>query len=326
MSVPYTKTATSLTVVVNFRPTVIPSSHPNFAKLADLVADPATTEAQIVPLLDIPAAIVNFTGNEIKVIDGRLFYRGVEVKDNLAKLIIGFVKAGDHGAALPFQKFLANCRNNPDPELVSTIYDWSVKGNLPITPDGELLAWKIVQNDYYSKHSGKRGKLRHMVGDVVSEPREECDPNRNQTCSRGIHFASLEYIEKGSYGGSEGSGDRIMAVVVNPSDITAIPTDYNLSKGRCCRLKVVGEVPRSKVPSFYDNSGRVYGGWSAPARNTFEVGDVWKQRNGKAVTITSVTQPDTYSICADTGAVFTAKGRWNSDTTTSPLDLIWRIR
>jgi len=317
VAIPYTKTDTSLTLVVGFRPTVIPSSHPNFAKLAQLAKEPRTTENDIIPLLDIPAAITAFSGDEIKVVNGKLFYRGVEVKDNLAKIILDFVKSGDPTAALPFQMFLANCRANPDPQLVETIYDWCVKGNLPITPDGELIAWKIVDRNYQSKHAGKRGKLDHSIGAVVTEPREECDPNRNQTCSTGIHFASVEYIEKGHYGSISG-GDRIVAVVINPRDITAIPTDYNLSKGRCCELRVVGEIERQDQLNDFYGTAKVYGGWQAPpAPRKSAVVDVVQQfhlkdgdevvtRDGKTVKVTAAGSSS--NLCRTTGFVFRETG------------------
>lgn len=315
MGIAYTKTATSLTLVVGFRPTVIPSSHPNFAKLVDLAKRPDTTEAMVKPLLDIPAAITSFTGGEITVYNGKLFYRGSEVKNNLASIILGFVKSGDETAAEPFKRFLANCRQNPDLALVDTIYDWCVKGNLPITPEGELIAWKVVGRDYMSLRAGKRGHLRHRIGDVVTEPREECDPNRNQTCSTGIHFASLEYLQSGAYGG--GANSRYMAVVINPADITAIPTDYNLSKGRCCKLRVVGEVPREQMDGYY-GAAKVYD-WtpSKPkARFPVKVGDVWRTKDGRQVRIESTSGSGTsgtaYVRDIDTeryiGAVFTDDG------------------
>lgn len=330
MAIPYTRTTTSLTLIVDFRPTVIPSSHPNFAQLATLAADPNTTEADIKPLLDIPAAITAYTGGEVKVINGRLFYKGVEVKSNLATIILGFVKSGQPEAALPFQKFLANCYANPDINLISTIYDWVAKANMPITPDGELIAWKLVQRDYKSKASGPRGKLDHSIGNVVSEPREECDPNRNQTCSRGIHFASVEYIEKGSYG-SIASGDRIIAVVINPANITAIPTDYNLSKGRCCELRVVGEIERQDQMAGYYGSAKVYGGWNKPAPTTprnkagIAVGQVWAVRNGDRETITSIDATGDYPVRAGNNR-YTASGRFNSETTVSQFDLVRLVK
>ena len=33
-----------------------------------------------------------------------------------------------------------------------------------------------------------------------------------------------------------------MILKINPRDVVSIPTDYNDSKGRCCRYEVIGEV------------------------------------------------------------------------------------
>lgn len=335
MGIPYSRTATSLSVVVDFRSHVIPSSHPNFARIAELVTKPDTTEATIKPLLDIPSAIVSYTGGEITVVNGRLFYRGSEVKNNLATVILGFVKSGDDAAAEPFRKFLSNCRQNPDLALVDTIYDWCVKGNLPITPDGELIAWKIVGRDYQSLHSGKRGRLDHSIGATVVEPREECDPNRNRTCSTGIHFCSIEYLQKGGYGGGLGGGNRVVAVVINPADITAIPSDYNLTKGRCCRLRVVGEVEGLRAPDFYGDA-KVYD-WepqrrAAPVtpraprnRAGFAVGQVWANRAGAERTITEIGDGSGYPVKAGSD-VFTKTGRFNSESSVSQFDLVRLIK
>lgn len=325
MAVAYTITPTTLSVLVNFRSIAIPSSHPNFKQLCELVKLPGTTEHDVVPLIDIPAAITSYTGGDVVVQGGKLFYRGVEVNDNLSKLILGFVKSGQPEAADPFKKFLANCRQNPDIRLVDTIFDWCVAGNMPITPEGELIAWKIVSKDWMSLRAGKRGHLRHQIGDVVSEPREECDPNRNQTCSSGIHFCSLEYLEKGGYGGGLSGGNRIIAVVINPADITAIPTDYNLSKGRCCKLRVVGEVEPSKVPGYYGSS-KVYSGWTRPAiyRNAygFAAGQTWRRRDGSTVTIKDVQSLGGYPIRDENGNSYLENGRYTSTSSTSQMDLI----
>lgn len=327
MGIPYTKTQTSLSLVVDFRPTVIPSSHPNFSKLVELVKDPNTTDRDVKPLLDIPAAINTFTGGNVTVVNGRLFYRGFEVTGNLASVILGFVKEGDTEAAKPFERFLEKAFQNPDPRAAQGLYDWVVAGGLPITPDGDILAWKAVQDDYYSIRAGRRGKLRHRIGDVVEEPRHETDSNPDQTCSVGIHFCSVEYLKNGGYASG---GSRIMAVTISPTDVVAFPKDYKLSKGRCCKLTVVGEVPMAQVPEYYSGARKVYSGWSAPApkvtrtpRNAhgFAVGQVWAARNGDRMSISSVSRSGSYPVKGGT-AVYTASGRFNSDTSVSQFDLV----
>lgn len=322
MSIAYTKTATSLSIVIGFRPHVIPHSHPNFEKIAELVRDPATTEATLEPLISIPKAIATFTGGNVTVVDGRLFYKGFEVKNTLARIILDFVKEGQAAAAKPFELFMEKAFANPDPRAVEGLFDWCVAGGLPITPDGDILAWKAVQEDYYSIHRGPRGKLRHMIGDVVEEPRHELDANPDQTCSRGLHFCSVEYLKSGGYASG---GSRIMAVTISPTDVVAFPKDYKLSKGRCCRMTVVGEVEQREVPNYYAGASRVYSGWSKPAPTPvvktnefgFAVGDVYVDRDGDKWKITHIeTAPHgmfpirAEGVNHEGKASFTVKGRF----------------
>ena len=297
----YTRTPTSLTIVLDYRPRIIPSSHPNFTRLSELVLKPSATEAEAKRLIDIPAAINDFTGGEVQVVNGKLFFKGFEVRNSLAQLILGFIKAGQPEAAEPFRRFLIKAHSNPDPRAAQGLFDWCVTGGLPITPEGDILAWKMVQNDYFSIRAGRRGKLRHQIGDVVEEPRHETNADPNHTCSTGIHFCSLEYILNGNY--ASASNGRVMAVAISPTDVVAFPHDYKLSKGRCCKLTVVGEVPWGNVGGFYDNQ-RVYGGWSQPvsaleatpspkpavryaaaADLPVQVGDVWRDRKGREIKI-----------------------------------------
>lgn len=295
MAVAYTKTETSLAVVMDFRPVTIPYSHPNFDRLVELVRDPQTTEADIKPLIDIPAAISTFTGGNVTVTGGRLFYKGYEVKSKLASIIIGLVREGQSEAAKPFEAFMEKAFANPDPRAAMDLFEWVAASNLPITPEGDILAWKAVQSDYYSIRSGPRGKLRHMIGDVVEEPREETDSNPNQTCSRGLHFCSIDYLSSGYAGG----GSRIMAVAISPTDVVAFPKDYGNSKGRACRMTVVGEVPRDAVADYYPQGKRVYPGWSGKPTPAYSVGERWRDDDGDIWEVVKVTENNLAAVLVE---------------------------
>ena len=65
--------------------------------------------------------------------------------------------------------------------------------------------------------------------------RSQVNDNPNQTCSTGLHFCSQNYL--GHF-----SGARVMILKINPRDVVSIPTDYDFSKGRCCRYEVIGEI------------------------------------------------------------------------------------
>lgn len=255
-NVPYTLTDTTISAVIGFVPRIIPKSHPNFETIKSLLVKGAT-EAKLLPLLDIPKAIEDYTGGDVFVKNGKLFYKGYEVRSTLATLILSFIREGNEEGAAPFKAFLAKAFANPDPRAALDLYDWVVHSGLPITPDGDILAWKAVRADYGSIHGGRR-QFDHHVGNIVEQPREECDANPDQTCSAGLHFCAGPYLKSYASGGS-----RIVAVKISPTDVVAFPKDYGWEKGRACRYEIVGEIPLEQVPSFYPQGRRLYSGFNS---------------------------------------------------------------
>src|SRR3546814_19689465 len=81
-----------------------------------------------------------------------------------------------------------------------------------------------------------------------SMPRSECDEDPDRTCSSGIHFCSIDYLKKGPVGSSD---DPVMIVKIDPADVTAIPRDYNDTKGRCCRMEVVDETSPIEIDGYF---------------------------------------------------------------------------
>lgn len=256
-NVPYTLTDTAVSIVLNFSPKVIPASHPNFGKIVDLLHDGAT-EDQIEPLIDLPKAISSTAGGFITVEKGKLFFKGFEVKNTLSNLILQLLGEGRDTAANPLKSFLENCYENPDRRAVDDLYDWCAHSGLPITPDGCILAWKAVRDDYRSIHTPNDARFDHRVGKVVEERREDCDADPDRPCSSGLHFCSGAYLKNYTSGGS-----RVVAVKINPRDVVAFPKDYGWEKGRACRYEVVGEVPSTEVAGFYPQGKRVFGGWGS---------------------------------------------------------------
>ena len=61
-------------------------------------------------------------------------------------------------------------------------------------------------------------------------PRENCDNNPERTCSTGDYISVLKSI----FHIMELMVRKFLCSEVNPYDVTSIPVDYNLSKGRCC--------------------------------------------------------------------------------------------
>lgn len=69
------------------------------------------------------------------------------------------------------------------------------------------------------------GRMTIKIGEEVSMPREDCDSDRDASCSRGLHFMSKEYELR--------LGDTRLIILINPMNVVAFPA-YDQSKGRCC--------------------------------------------------------------------------------------------
>jgi hypothetical protein len=91
------------------------------------------------------------------------------------------------------------------------------------------------------------GEVDNSVGMHVSMHRNDVNDDRNITCSTGLHFCSLGYLNASNYGGENGT--VIVMVKINPKDVVSIPRDYNNTKGRCCAYEVLAVYEGDKTDS-----------------------------------------------------------------------------
>lgn len=70
-----------------------------------------------------------------------------------------------------------------------------------------------------------------MLGDAVSMPREECDNDPSRTCSSGLHVGAPGYVA--GFGGNSKT-NYILACLVSPMNVVAVPDDYDFEKMRTC--------------------------------------------------------------------------------------------
>lgn len=83
---------------------------------------------------------------------------------------------------------------------------------------------------------GYTGKFRIRIGEPVTMDRNKCDTNQNNTCSRGLHVAGKSWLQS-NYFGNTG-----LRVLVNPSDVVAVPPQDSYGKMRVCAYYPVGIV------------------------------------------------------------------------------------
>lgn len=174
-------------------------------------------------LLDV-AKVYGVAG--LKVKDNNLWLDGEALHGVLADRILGL-----QGEGLPFEplvKFARKLKKNPSMNSREQLYKFLEHNGHPITTEGNFIAYRGVREDFKDVHSGT---FDNSVGSVCSMSRSEVDDNPNNTCSRGLHVACFDYAKS--------FGQRLVEVEVDPQDVVCVPTDYNGTKMRTCRFKVV---------------------------------------------------------------------------------------
>lgn len=134
----------------------------------------------------------------------------------------------------PMAKFLEKIQENPSKTVVDNLYQFLEHGNMPITPEGNFVAYKAISANWKDIHSGT---MDNSLGKTVSIARNKVDEDRNNTCSTGLHVCSFAYLPHFA-----NVGGHVIAVEVNPKDVVAIPSDYNNTKMRVSEYTVIGEV------------------------------------------------------------------------------------
>jgi hypothetical protein len=183
---------------------------------------------EIIPLLSIADSL---SKRGFQVINGIVHVDGEPLPDSLSARVLDFFNNN-----LPFEpllKFWAKLKNNPSFNSRQMLFKFLEHNGHPITTEGNFIAYRAVRNDFLDKHTGT---MDNSVGNVVSISRSKVDDNPNNTCSHGLHVATMSYAQSFANG-----DDRLLDVEINPEDVVAVPTDYNGTKMRVCKFKVVAE-------------------------------------------------------------------------------------
>lgn len=191
------------------------------------------------PTIRLKSLYASYEGIEVK--DGNLYVFGDTVHSTLATRVLSFLENGLDCVHL--FKFILKLNLNPSKRAVDELYTFLEHRALPITDNGNFLAYKAVNSDYTDKYSGK---FLNTIDAVLEMPRNKVDDDKNVGCSYGFHAGTIEYAKQFS-----GGAGRIVIVEINPSDVVSIPTDCEFQKLRTCKYKVVGEYEIDLTDPMY---------------------------------------------------------------------------
>ena len=191
------------------------------------------------PDLRLKSLYAKYEGIEVK--DGNLYVFDEPVHSTLATRVLSFLEAGLDCVHL--FKFILKLNLNPSKRAVDELYTFLEHRALPITDNGNFLAYKAVREDYTDKYTGK---FLNTIDAVLEMPRNKVDDDKNIGCSYGFHAGTVEYAK--DFMGREG---HLMIVEINPADVVSIPTDCQFQKLRTSKYKVVGEYEIDLTDPLY---------------------------------------------------------------------------
>jgi hypothetical protein len=230
-TVPFIWTDTSVTIVVGGKPYTMNSSNAAFLEVKTRISNGDFDNIE--DLFDTGKAVGQFTNGNIVVQNNAVLYKGENVDNHVVDRILDFMRQG-----LPYKplcNFLDKLMQNPSRRAVSELYRFLEHKKMPLTPDGNFLAYKSVRSDWTDHHTGK---FFNTVGSVLEMTRQAVCDDANIGCSYGFHAGSLDYAQN-FHGGS-----RLLIVEINPADVVSIPHDCNCQKLRTAKYKVVGTFER----------------------------------------------------------------------------------
>lgn len=201
-----------------------------------------------------PVKAFAFKFDNIIVNEQGVFFDGEPIHNAIATRIMDFAMAGlDH---MPLCKFLDKLMLNPSRRAINELYNFLEHKNLPITDNGNFLAYKGLNANYYSITSGKAklikgrvnsdGNIFNGIGEEIEMQRRDVCDNKDIGCSHGLHAGSLEYASSFARG-------KVVIVEINPKDVVSIPTDCSFQKLRTSAYKVVDEYTGALSQPLYQS-------------------------------------------------------------------------
>jgi DNA/RNA endonuclease YhcR with UshA esterase domain len=208
---------------------------------------------------DVQSAVEDYLDQEaeIEVKDGAVSYKGEVVHNQVVDRILDFMRQN-----LPYQplvKFLGKLMANPSRRATDELYAFLEHKNMPLTPEGNFLAYKGVTSDFKDHYSNK---FDNSVGSVLEMRRNGVCDDANMGCSSGFHAGSYEYAK-----GYASGGGNLMVVEIDPSDVVSVPFDCDCQKLRTAKYKVIAHYETVEAPplehELYDDYDEENESWFA---------------------------------------------------------------
>lgn len=247
----------TLTVVLDNGASILTArnDHPKWTEIVE--AFKVGNETLLHSLISLKSVVEAYSVGELSINSTGVTYRGQPMHSVDSSRVMAFLRDG-----LPYKpiaNYIARKMANPSARAIAELYNFLEHKNMPLTPEGKIIAYKGVQKDLYSVHGNTKtvvvkgtvnseGKILNEIGAIIEIERSSCDDDFRNGCSFGLHAGSLSY--------AKGWGPRVVLVEIDPADVVSVPDDCNCQKLRCCKYKVIGEytgpMPDTLTTEFSD--------------------------------------------------------------------------
>ena len=243
--VPYMYSEDVITIFWEGKPYSLRKDHPNFqnAKNAILEGD----YESLGDFVDIQKAVEDFVEGDIEVRNEVVYYKTHRLHGVVVDKLLEMLRAGMKDSA-PLVNFITRLQSNPSANSVNELYSFLSYKSLPTTPEGKVLGYKGVKDDFYSSTGNAdtivvqgevndQHQILNEVGATIEVARRCVDDNKDNHCSYGLHVGSYDYANQ--WAGEDG---RLLVVEFDPEDAVSVPTDCDFQKLRVSKYKVVSDI------------------------------------------------------------------------------------
>ena len=237
----YIFTGNSLTVAIDGKLQTMDKSHYNWREAVDALNDEDFEKLE--RLFDSEKAVEDFSDGNIEVKDGVVYYAGEVLNNHIVDRLISFLRQG-----LPYKplvRFIDKLMQNPSRRAVQELYGFLEHKNMPLTENGNFLAYKGIDSNFRDKYSGR---IDNSVGQTVQMPRNQVCDDANHGCSAGLHAGSYNYAKSYS-----SNGGHLVVVEIDPADVVSVPHDCEQQKLRTTKYKVLKVCETILEEELYDD-------------------------------------------------------------------------
>ena len=247
--VPYTLSEDSITVFWEGKPYTVRKDNANFNELRRALFDARYED--VGQYLDLKKAIEDFVDGDVEIKDEVIYYKGFRLAGVVVDKLLEMLRSGLKDSS-PLVNYIKRLMVNPSSNSIEELYTFLGYRSLPISPDGKVLGYKGVQEDFYSSTgnadtvvvqgtTNENHQIFNGVGETIEVQRRCVDDNKDNHCSHGLHIGSFDYAE-----GWSGCDGKLLLVEFDPQDAVSVPTDCSFQKLRVSKYKVVADLTDCK--------------------------------------------------------------------------------